>query len=191
MKRFVVAGALVVAALAVAARRAESPKVVYVDMSRLVSEHRQSREEQQTIKTWYDTSKKLLEEKQKQYQDHVSELDQFAEGSEQFMAKAGELKVEKYRLENEFSALGDQFKRKVAKSIADSHGRVVEACRTYLQANDLDAVLPYASTPVGGNSSSEVIPEIVVRTVVAHRKTLDVSDDILKILDSKSPDPGK
>ena len=191
MNRFVVAGALLVGALGLAARRAESPKIAYVDMSRLVSEHRLSRDEQQTIKTWYDTGKKLLEEKQKQYRDHVAELDQFTEGSDQYRDKAKQLKIEKFVLEGEFDSLNDDFKRRVAKSIADSHGRVVEACRTYLATHDLDAVLQYASSPVGGSTSSEVIPEIVVRTVVAYRKTLDVTDDILKILDPKAPEPGK
>jgi Skp family chaperone for outer membrane proteins len=184
MKRFVIAGAVVVAALGVAARRAEPSKVVYVDMSRLVSEHRQSREEQQAIRQWYDTSQKLLDEKQKQYKERVGELDQFAEDSDDYRSRAKDLKIQKFTLESEFNSLQEEFKRKVAHSIAESHARVVGACKTYLDANDLDGVLQYASTPVGGSSNSEVIPEIVVRTVVAHRKSLDVSDAILAILDA-------
>jgi Skp family chaperone for outer membrane proteins len=184
MKRFVMAGAVVAAALGLAERKAEGSRIVVVDMSRLVSQHRQSRDEQQLIEQWKDATEKLHDESVKKYRAQVDELDQFKPGSDEHRKRSNELRVRKFELENEANSLGEEFQLRVAKSLSDSHARVAAACRTYLEANDLDAVLQYASTPVGGTKSSEVIPEIVVRTVVAYRKTSDATDAILAILDA-------
>jgi Skp family chaperone for outer membrane proteins len=183
MRSFLAAATGAAAVLALAARPAESPHIVFVDMSKLVSEHRQSREEQQLIQQWQEATEKLLDERQKSYNQEVSELDQFRPDSDEWRRKSRELRVKKFELEADVSAYKEERERRVARSISDSHARVVDASRKYLEASDLDAILQYASSPVSGANRSEVIPEIVVRTVVAHRKTMDATDAVLAILD--------
>jgi len=184
MNRFLIAGAITAAALGLAARGAPTPRVAVVDMSRLVGQNRQSREEQLLIQQWYETSMKLLDESQRKYKEQVDELDQFKTGSDEYRKRSKELRVRKFELETEYTAINDEHERRIGRSIADSHGRVVAACRTYLESADLDLVLQYASSPVNGAKSAEVIPEIVVRNVVAHRKALDATDAVLAILDA-------
>ncbi len=180
--RYVLAAAA--AALLLGARAAEGPRIAVVDMSRLVSQHRQSRDEQQLIEQWRDASRRLLDEREKEYMAQKGELDQYKEGSDEFRRKTKELRVKKFEIENEANSLEEEFQRRVARSLADAHARVAAACRTYLDANDLDAVLQYAASPAGGSKPSEVIPEIVVRTVVAYRKATDATDAVLAILDA-------
>lgn len=179
-------GAALVAAMVAggAARRPEGPRVAVVDMSRLVSTHKASRQEQELIEQWRETSQKLLEEKAKAYQAQVAELDQFKPGSEKHVQRSMELRVRKFELEQEQAMLQDEFERRVARSLADGHARVAVACKTYLETHDLDAVLQYAANPVKGTKSSEVIPEIVVRSVVAWRGSVDATDAVLAILDA-------
>lgn len=184
MRKVVMAGALLLAAMVGgAASRYEGPRIAVVDMSRLMSQQRQSRDEQALIDQWRDANQKLLDEKANAYRAQVAELDQFKPGSDGWLKKSKELKVQKSALEIEQDSLQDEFDRKVAKSLADAHARVTAATRSYLEAHDLDAVLQYASQPVKGSKGSDVVPEIVVRTVVAWRGTVDATDAVLAILD--------
>ena len=185
MKKWWLPGALVGMALAgMAARTVEGPRIAVIDMSRLVSQHKQSREEQSLINQLLSTNEKLLEEEAKLYSASVAELDQFKPGSDGWSKKSRELKLKKAQLETERDVMRDEFERQMANSLASAHGRVVAASRTYLETHDLDAVLQYASQPVKGGKSSEVIPEIVVRSVVAYRGTVDATDAVLAILDA-------
>jgi len=183
-------GAVATAALAgfafasVAASRYEGPRIAVIDMSKLVSQHKASRDEQTLIDQWQTASQQLLDEKAKEYKSHVAELDLLKAGSDAYLKKTKELRVEKFQLEQEQESLQDEFGRRVAKSLADSHARVTAATKTYLESRDLDAVLQFASTPVKGSKSSEVIPEIVVRNVVAYRGAIDATDAVLAILDA-------
>ena len=184
MKRIAFAALLAAASAAVAFRSAEGPKLAVIDMSRLVSQHKQSRDEQALIDQWRAVNRGLIDEREKAYKAEVATLDQFKEGSEEYLKKARALKIMKFELENDVDGLNDEFEGRVARSIADAHARVVAACRAYAEAHDLDAILQFANSPVSGRKSSDVIPEIVVRTVVAHKKSIDVSDGVLAILDS-------
>lgn len=184
MKNFVIAGAVVAAALGLGARRVEGPRVAVVDMSRLMKEHRQSKDEQALIEQWRATNQKLLDTRQSDYKHQVEELDQFKEGSDEYRKRGKDLRVKKFELENEAKSLQEEFEQRIGRSMAAAHGRVMKACQTYLEANDLEAMMQYASSPVSGEKSSEVIPEIVVRTVVAHRKSVDATDAVLAILDA-------
>jgi Skp family chaperone for outer membrane proteins len=178
----------VVAGLAlgsVAAGRYEGPRIAVVDMSRLVSQHKASRDEQALIDQWQQATQQLLDEKAKEYRAQVAELDQFKQGSDGYLKKSKELRLKKFELEQEQESLQDEFGRRVAKSLVDSHARVAAASKTYLESRDLDAVLQYASGPVKGSKSSEVIPEIVVRNVVAFRGAIDATDAILALLEAQ------
>ncbi|MSR45615.1 MAG: hypothetical protein EXS13_00855 [Planctomycetes bacterium] len=185
MKQWWLLGALAALAyVGVAARTVEGPRLAVVDMSKLVSQHKQSREEQTLIDQWRTTSEKLLEEDAKGYRARVAELDQFKPGSDAFAAKSKDLRLQKARLELEQDSLREEFERKMARSLCESHARVATATKTYLETHDLDVVLQFASGAVKGVKSSEVIPEIVVRTVVAYRGTVDATDAVLAILDA-------
>jgi Skp family chaperone for outer membrane proteins len=185
MNKVVLLGAATVALVALAARRVEPPRIAVIDMSRLVRDHVQSKSELEMLEQWKDATEKLLDERQKAYNAEVDGLEQFKPDSEEARRKAHELRVKKFDLEQQVNAYKEDRERRRAKAIADSHARVVAACRTYLDTHDLDAVLQFASTPVSGMTSNEVIPEIVVRTVVAYRKTIDVTDAVLAILDAQ------
>jgi Skp family chaperone for outer membrane proteins len=169
----------------VAAGRYEGPRIAVVDMSKLVSQHKASRDEQALIDQWQQASQQLLDEKAKEYRAQVAELDQFKQGSDGYHKKSRELRLKKFELEQEQESLQEEFGRRVAKSLVDSHARVAAATKTYLESRDLDAVLQYASGAVKGSKSSEVIPEIVVRTVVAYRGTIDATDAVLAILEAQ------
>lgn len=185
MKRWWLLGALA-ALLYVgsAARTFEGPRIAVVDMSRLVSQHKQSREEQTLIQQWKDTSEKLLSEEAKKYSAEVAELDQFKPGSDAWAEKGKELRKKKAQLEVERDTLSDEFERRMARALSEAHTRVGAAARIYLEQHDLDAVLQHTPGAVKGSKSSDVIPEIVVRTVVAHRGTIDATDAVLAILDA-------
>ena len=184
-------GAIAAAAMAglvfaaVAAGRYEGPRIAVVDMSKLVSQHKASRDEQALIDQWQQASQQLLDEKAKEYRAQVAELDQFKQGSDGYLKKSRELRLKKFELEQEQETLIDERERRIARSLCDSHARVAAATKTYLESRDLDAVLQYASGPVKGSKSSEVIPEIVVRNVVAFRGTVDATDAVLAILEAQ------
>ncbi len=185
MKRWWLLGALA-ALLWVggAARSFEGPRIAVVDMSRLVSQHKKSREEQSLIAQWRDTSEKLLAEEAKKYSAEVATLDQFQPGSDKWAEKSKELRHRKAQLEVDRDMIGDEFERRMARALSEAHARVSTAAKVYLDTHDLDAVLQHSPGPVKGNKSSDVIPEIVVRTVVAHRGTIDATDAVLAILDA-------
>jgi Skp family chaperone for outer membrane proteins len=173
-----------VAAIGTAARNFEGPRIAVVDMSRLVSQHKKSREEQVLISQWRDAAEKLLGEEAKRYSADVATLDQFTPGSDKWAEKSKELRHRKAQLEVDRDTIGDEFERRMARALTEAHGRVAAATKVYLETHDLDAVLQHSPGPVKGSKSSDVIPEIVVRTVVAHRGTIDATDAVLAILDA-------
>ncbi len=176
---------LAAAVASVAVRPSDTPKVAFVDMSKLVSQNQKSQAEQSLIKDWKEASDKLLEKMGKDFKAAQDALDQFKPGSDDFRKKVAELKVEEFKLNQQQKSLNEELEVRISHSLADAHARVVVACRTYLKSHDIDAILQYTSTPVAGNTRSEVFPDIVVRSVVAYRDTLDVTDAVLAVLDAK------
>jgi Skp family chaperone for outer membrane proteins len=181
MKRFVLAAAAV-AFVSVAFRPADGPRIAVVDMSKLISQNHQSQAEQALIKDWKDASEKLLDKLDKDFKTSQGALDQFKPGSDDYRKKQMELEVENFKLKQQAKALNDELNSRVSASLVDAHARVTKACKEYLAAHDLDVILQYTSTPVGGASPNEVYPDIVVRAVVAYRDALDVTDAVLALL---------
>ena len=195
MKKFVMVGALAAGALGmaayrleptpnVAATRLDPPRIAVVDMARLVSQTKRSKDEQALIIQWRDAKRQMLEETDKRLRLQKAELDAYRAGSEEHHAKSLELRIEGMKLENEAKWLDEETQRKLAKSISEAHARVTAAAQSYLESHDLDAVLQYSSTPVDGDVAGGVISEVVVRCVVAHRKAVDVTDAVLEILEA-------
>lgn len=184
MSKYVIAGALVVAALGLAARRVEPQRIAVVDISRLVAEHKKSREEQKLIDEWKVAKQQQLDDMQQRLKDKIAEIEQFKPDSDEARRRTRELKVEKYAYESEANSLGEEAERRIARSLCESHARVAAACKVYLETSDLDVILQYAPSPVEGTKRSEVIPEIVVRTVVAYKKPIDATNAVLEILDA-------
>jgi len=185
MHRFTAAAIAAVAFVSVAFRFPEGPRIAVIDMSRLVSQHRASQAEQQLIQQWKDASEKLLDKMESEFKAEQGTLDQFKQGSDEYRKKQKELKVQEFKLNQEAKALSEEFDARVARSLSDAHARVAKASKSYLESHDLDVILQYTSNPVGGATRGEVIPEIVVRAVVAYRDALDVSDGVLAVLDAK------
>jgi Skp family chaperone for outer membrane proteins len=163
----------------------EGPKVAVVDMSTLVSKNKQSQAEQTVIQQWMDASQKKLELMDKEMKEQAAGREQLKPDSDDYRAKTKQLKNLKAQLDVEASALKEERELRIAKSLSDSHARVVAACKSYLETHDLDLIVQHESSPVRGNTSDQVIPEIVVRTVVAYRGTLDVTEGVLTLLDAK------
>jgi Skp family chaperone for outer membrane proteins len=184
MNRLLVAALALVAFVSVAFRPCEGPKVAIVDMSTLVSKHKQSQADQNFIQQWKEASQKKLEEMDRNYKEQVGAREQLKPDSDDYRARTKELKLLKFKLDQEAQALNDEFEARVARSLSEAHARVVAACKGYLESHDLDLIVQHESSPVRGNTSSAVIPEIVVRTVVAYRGTLDITDGVLAVLDA-------
>lgn len=184
MRKRLVAGALVAAGLALAARSTpDAPKVACVDMWRLMREAKQSRREQDLIKEWQDANQKLLDEKQKQLKEHDAERDPLKPQSDEWLEKTKQLKIEKLTFDADLEALDEQFSRRGTKALRDAFTRATAACSMYLEQHDLDAIVQYTSAPVGGRKVDEALNDVATRTLVAYKKTLDVTDQVLAILD--------
>ncbi len=184
-RRLSVPALLLFAYVSVGFRPAEGPKVAFIDMSKLVSQHKQSQAEQTLIQQWHDAMRKLLEADDKNLQSMRGTLDTFKPGTDEWKKQQQDIKLEEFKLSQKAKGLDEEFDAKVARSLIDAHSRVAAACKTYLEGHDLDAILQFTSGAVSGNTRNEVIPEIVVRSVVAHRAALDITDAILAILDAK------
>ena len=185
MNRLVIAALALVAFASLSFRPYEGPKVAIVDMSTLVSKNKQSQAEQTVIQQWMDASQKLLERMDKDMKEQAAAREQLKPDSDDYRNKTTELKQLKANLDIRASALKDERESRIARSLSDSHARVVAACKSYLETHDLDLIVQHESSPVRGSTSDQVIPEIVVRTVVAYRGTLDVTEGVLAILDAK------
>jgi Skp family chaperone for outer membrane proteins len=185
LRRLLTPALLLIAFVSVGFRPADGPKVAFIDMSKLVSQHKQSQAEQTLIQQWHDAMRKLLEADDKNLQSMRGTLETFKPGSDEWKKQQQDIKLEEFKLSQKAKGLDEEFDAKVARSLIDAHARVVAACKTYLEGHDLDMILQFTSGPVAGNTRNEVIPEIVVRSCVAHRAALDVSDSILALLDAK------
>jgi Skp family chaperone for outer membrane proteins len=185
MNRLPVAALLLVAYVSVAFRPCEGPRIAIVDMSALVSKHKASQAEQGLIQQWKDASEKLLDRMDKDYKEQAGARDQLKPDSDDYRKKTKELQLMKFKLDQEAAALRDEFEARVAKSLADSYARVAVACKSYLDSHDLDVVAQYLASPVRGSKVNEVMPDIMLRSIVAYRGTLDVTDGVLAILDAK------
>ncbi|HET6163560.1 MAG TPA: OmpH family outer membrane protein [Planctomycetota bacterium] len=184
-RRLLVPALLLFAYVSVGFRPSDATKIAFIDMSKLVSQHKQSQAEQTLIQQWHDAMRKLLEADDKNLSALRGTLETFKTGSEEWKRQQQEIKLEEFKLTQKAKGLDEEFDAKVARSLIDAHARVAAACKTYLEGHDLDLILQFTSGPVSGNTRNEVIPEIVVRSVVSHRAALDVTDAILGILDTK------
>lgn len=168
-----------------AARPVEGPRFAAIDIQRLVSKNAKIKEAQQLVDQWFKANQKLLDERSKAFMTEKAELDSFAAGSQAWLDKSRELRVKKAGLEADQAALQDELEFRVAKAFSDSHTRVSAACAKYMESRELDGILQFNDSPVSGTRSGDVFNEIVARTVVSHRKSIDVTDAILAILDAE------
>lgn len=185
MNRFTPAALALLLIAGVSFRPYEGPKIAVVDMSALVSKNKQSQAEQQLIQQWMDASQKLLERMDKDLKDQMAARDQLKPDSDDYRKKTKELKQLKSNLDLEASSLKEEQEARIARMLSDCHARVVAACKSYLDGHDLDLIVQHESAPVRGINSNQVIQDIVVRSVVSYRGTLDVTEGVLAILDAK------
>lgn len=176
---------LLLAYVSVGFKPADTPKIAFIDMSKLVTQNKQSLAELALIQQWHDAMRKLLEADDKNLQSMRGTLETFKAGTDEWKKQQQDIKLEEFKLNQKAKGFDEESDAKMARSLIDAHSRVSAACKTYLEGHDLDAIVQFASGAINGNTRNEVIPEVVVRSVVAHRAALDVTDAILAILDTK------
>lgn len=185
MNRLLPAALALLLFVGVSFRPCEGPRVAVVQMSTLVSKNRTSQAEQALLQQWIDASQKLLEKIDKDMKDTMAARDQLKPDSDDYRAKTTDLKQLKANFDVRAASLKEERDARIGRMLADAHARITAACKSYLEGHDLDLILQYESTPVHGTTGDQAFQEIVVRSVVAYRATLDVTEGVLAILDAK------
>jgi Skp family chaperone for outer membrane proteins len=153
-RRLLVPALLLFAYVSVGFRPSDAPKIAFIDMSKLVSQHKQSQAEQTLIQQWHDAMRKLLEADDKNLSAMRGTLETFKAGSDEWKRQQQEIKLEEFKLTQKAKGLDEEFDAKVARSLIDAHARVAAACKTYLEGHDLDLILQFTSGPVSGTRAT-------------------------------------
>lgn len=175
--------ALIPVALAwTAAGRFEPSRVAVVDLSRLIRENRYFLAEQEAVREWQDQMQGMLDETQKQLAGMEADLDQYQPGTDEHKSGREALQVAALKLKMREESLTGELKQRLRDALANSHQRAVQACSQFRIDQGLDLVVQHNPQPLGNADPQELVGEIVLRKVVTFDPQLDITEDVLTIL---------
>jgi len=160
----------------------DAPKVAVVDLFRILKEAKPFVKAEQDLRAWIAEEKKALQGLSDQVEQKQNELSLFAPNSPDYIARRNDADILQLRFKHEFEGRErERMQRIIAnqrRSFADARRAVAE-----VSANrGVDIVLQLRDGDPTGEDPAEVTSEIYLRDVLYHDQALDITADVLKIL---------
>lgn len=159
--------------------------VAVVDVGRLIKEHKRYFEDEQGIETWRAGMQSQLDEGTTELEGLRAEIETFRPGTNEFRELLDRLEMGEFRLKRQLDRLNEELTSRRAQALADAYQRVADACAALRAERGLDVVFQCNPHPVSGPSRDVVAADIVPRNVVTWSDQLDITEDVLSILNAE------
>lgn len=161
------------------------PAIAVCDLTRVLEEGKPFVEARERIRKWIDEQKRTnLEVRRDALKKREAELDLFEPGSEEHRRLEEQLAHERLSFEQELQRLERERTARVIGAQRDAWRLAREAIAKAAGERGVRLVLHRRPAELGGETEEQVSAEIWSRDVLWHDPSLDITGDVLRILDA-------
>ncbi len=159
-----------------------SLKVGLIDMNRLFKAYKKTRESETAINDAYTAKRGEFRKLDAQIKRLAAEIDLYAPGSSKRTMKQEELFLLKrrYTFRNKWAEA--EFREKLQKTTQTLYNEIIQHIGTYAQKHGYDAIIKIDGGPLSADTQEELKLKIHTRSVLYSRKGLDLTNEIIKLL---------
>lgn len=162
--------------------RGEARSVAVVDLFRVLKEAEPFVKAEAELRAWIEAEKKNLQGFQDDLERKQTELKLFQPDGPEYFARKDEVEQLQLRFRQAYDARERERERRIIanqrRSFEDSRRAIAEAAA----ASGVDIVLQLRAGDPSGKRPDEVTSEIYLRDVLYHDPALDITVDVLRIL---------
>ena len=195
MRTWLSTAALIVAAVAGAAIMSgskatsqstpQSTRIAFVDLAMVVREYNKSGDVDRELGA---ERQKLLAELRKEdaeIQKMIADLDLLVPGTREFLAKQREIARRKFELDYKKKEGEAMLRDQAMRKMLGVYTEIKNEAANYAIVHGYDAVLTVSRDEIQARAPEEVPALIALRTVIHWDKSLDITGEILKILNNQ------
>lgn len=162
--------------------RSEAPRVAVVDLFQVLREAEPFRKSEVEIRAWIDEQKAALEAMKKDVDLLEAEVGSMSEDSPGYHERQAELEMRKLQFRQMFDARERERLRRIREDQRRSFEDARRAIAEVATARGIDLVLQRRSGEPDGADPAELTSEIYLRDVLYCDESLDITRDVLSIL---------
>lgn len=161
----------------------KATRVAVVDLREVLTTAKPFQAGDQAIRAWIGEQKAALKKRQEQLRAKKGELEAFSSGSPE--RSRLELEVAKLSLDLDFEVAAADTARetRVVEHQRKSFETATEAVRSFAKEHGIDLVVQLRKGPLTASNQTELSSEIFLRDVVAADAALDITADVIKLLE--------
>lgn len=164
--------------------RAPGP-VLVVDLLRVLEEAKPFADRREAIRSWIEEQKRTnLGVKKEAIAGKEAELELYEAGSDPHRKLNNEIEFAKLAWQQEFEHLESIRVRRILDAQREAYARAREAVGEVAARRGADAVLQLRPHDLQGRDEQEVSSEIFLRDVLWHDASLDITSEVIRILDA-------
>lgn len=164
--------------------RAPGP-VVVVDLFRVLEEAQPFVAERESIRRWIDEQKRTnLTVKKDEIAAKEAELEMFQAGTEPYRKRRNEAEFAKLVFQQEFEHLEEIRLQRILTAQRAAYRKAREAIGEVAARHGARAALQLRSHELTGRDEQQLASEMFVRDVLWHDGSLDITTDVIRILDA-------
>jgi Skp family chaperone for outer membrane proteins len=157
--------------------------VAVVDVVRVLREAAPLRQADLELKEWVERERAPLEQAKQEIDRLEAELEVFDRASPEYLERAFELDRKKLAFDHEYRVRDRGRVQRIVDTRRASFERVRQAAAEAARQRGIGIVLQVRSEPPAAESEAELFSEILLRSVLVHDPALDITSDVISILD--------
>ncbi len=159
--------------------------VGFVDVDEVMKKYSKTKELQTKIKGDRDAALKALEEKSQKLASSKEELELLTRGTTAHQKLDKQIRIDAFTIKLEEEMIQRESDEKVWRAYRDIYRDITSAVEDIAKKRGLSAVLMRSSPEIEGKSEPEIIQKILLRQVLWSDESLDVTKDLLLVLNGQ------
>lgn len=160
----------------------DAPKIAVVDLFRVLKEASPFVKSEEELRVWINGEKQALQKLSDEVEQKQKELMLFNPNSAEYIARRNDAEIMQLQFKHVFET---RERERMARIIQNQRRSFADARRAVAEASSnrgVDLVLQLRDGDPTGDDPQEVTSEIYLRDVLYHDQALDITSDVLKIL---------
>ena len=159
--------------------------VAVVDLFRILEKAKPFDEDREEIRRWIDDQKRTnLTVKKDAISTKEAELELFDAGSAEGRKLRNQIDFAKLAFQQEFEYLEELRRARIQSAQKDAYRRAREVIQQVAKSRGVSVVLQLRPHELSGRDEAELSAEMFVRDVLWHDGSLDITGDVIRILDA-------
>jgi len=186
MRKWMMAGLTVLAA-AVGARGQTTPlKIGFVDLDRVLEDYKKKQEGEAKLRSDYEEDLKKLRERRAKIEETIQEIQILEVGSTERDLRELETQMDIHRIKLEQDRLEKRYQKNHTAKLRELYLEIVKKVEEYGRANGYTAILARRGD-LKPEDRRELLTLIISQSVLYHDPSLDVTQEVLKLLNKDAP----